>query len=523
MKLMQLLSGNHSARLAAWLYRPLQIRFDRPQHPFAAVAIATTLAGQAIVPTLAQAQSAPYCQQTPEAIAQKDQHLRAWLQGDKSAQKRYASMVKQHGDRLKNCRRQTWPQTAAIWIRLYPCDARPGALDAVFDRIMDRGYNQVYVEAFGGGKVLLPTNANPTPWRTVLAGTRAQDVDLLAQAIRKGHERGMKVYAWMFSLNYGAEYFRRGDRRSSFARNGLGQDSLTASLVPGLSSELGLGSPDEVFVDPYNPQARQDYQRLVQAVLQRKPDGVLFDYIRYPRGSGPQSVSSKVQDLWVYGEASRTVLLQRALNYKGMELINRYMTRGYITADDLNDVNYLYPKDGEPLWQGRTPGTAARLPSALQVTVLQAELWQLAVAHAFQGVLDFLNLASQPVLRSRIPAGVVFFPEGNQAIGQGFDSRLQFWERFPRNLEWHPMSYGVCGKTTCILKQIRRVLSYAPSNTQVKPVLAGIWQEPISNRPPLEVQMRDIYRAAPQLKSVSHFAYSWQEPGSDRDRKFCQP
>jgi hypothetical protein len=30
--------------------------------------------------------------------------------------------------------------------------------------------------------------------------------------------------------------------------------------------------------------------------------------------------------------------------------------------------------------------------------------------------------------------------------------------------------------------------------------------------------LRDL---APNITSVSHFAYSWQEPGSDRDRKAC--
>jgi uncharacterized lipoprotein YddW (UPF0748 family) len=64
-------------------------------------------------------------------------------------------------------------------------------------------------------------------------------------------------------------------------------------------------NPDEVFVDPYHPQARSDYGQMLQAVLQRRPDGVLFDYVRYPRGVGPNSVADEVDDLWIYGQASR--------------------------------------------------------------------------------------------------------------------------------------------------------------------------------------------------------------------------
>ncbi len=468
-----------------------------------------------------QAQTPPYCQQTPQAIADKSRQLQGLLKGDRAATERYKALVAQHATRLSQCRQQTWPQTAAIWLRLYPCDARPGSLEAVMDRIVDRGYNQVYVEVFATSQVLLPENQNPTPWRSTLAGTKVRNVDLLATAIQKGRSRGLKVYAWLFTLNFGADYFQ-GDRRRTIARNGYGQDTLTARLAP-MDGSQGLTTVDEVFVDPYSERAQQDYRRLVNAIIQRKPDGLLFDYVRYPRVLGAGSVTTRVQDLWIYGEASRTILLRRALNYKGIDLIRRYLEKGFITVGDLEDVNRLYPQEGEALWQGRTPNPISRLAPNQQVSVLQSELWRLSVAHAFQGVYEFLNIAVAPVQTAKLPAGVVFFPEGNQSVGQGFDSRLQFWEYFPRYLEWHPMSYAVCGRADCVVNQVRRVLSFAPSGTQVKPVLAGIWQEPTSNRPPLEVQTQAMRQSVPQLSSISHFAYSWQEPGSDRDRKQCTP
>ncbi len=85
------------------------------------------------------------------------------------------------------------------------------------------------------------------------------------------------------------------------------------------------------------------------------------------------------------------------------------------------------------------------------------------------------------------------------------------------------MSYGVCGDTSCIVSQVQRVLNLAPPGTQISPALAGIWQQSAGNRPPLEMQMQALAKAAPQIKNISHFAFSWQEPGSDRDRKFCRP
>lgn len=499
--------------------RSLQCALSRCYPVLGLATLLGSLVGQGLSVLPVQAQLS-YCQQSASAIAQKDTLRQAATNGSREAQKRYRSLIAQHGERLRKCRSQAWPQNEAIWIRLYPCDARPGAIDGVLDRIVNRGYNQVYIEVFGNGKVLLPANNNPTPWTPVLAGSRLENTDLLALSIRKGHERGLKVSAWLFTLNFGASYFRNPDRADALARNGLGQTSLTAqeSLVdPSAKADIA-------FIDPYSAQARQDYAQLVRAIAQRNPDGMLFDYVRYPRGTGPASLATRVQDLWIYGESSRQALLKRAINYKGLDLIQRYLTQGFITAGDLGSLNLLYPGEREPLWQGRNPAVStSSYPLARRTAVLQSSLWQLSVAHAFQGVLDFLNSAVQPVQQLGIPVGVVFFPDGNMTVGQGYDSRLQFWENFPKSIEWHPMSYGVCGNPSCIVSQLQRVVRSAPRGVQVKPVLAGIWQQPVSNRPPLEVQMKAIYRAAPQLKSVSHFAYSWQEPGSDRDRKYCQP
>jgi hypothetical protein len=475
---------------------------------------------QSVPSYAAQSDFTSYCQQFPEAIAQKEKMRQESLKGNQEAQKKYNTMIAQHGERLQRCRRTTWPQNQAIWVRLYPCDTRPGVLESVLDRIVDRGYNQVYVETFYNGRVMLPANQNPTPWLSMLAGSGADNVDLLALAIRKGRERGLKVYSWLFGMNFGANYARRYDRQQTLARNGWGQTSLTANIVAGLSTDWGLRNPDEAFVDPYSPQVRQDYSDLIRAVLQRKPDGVLFDYIRYPRGNGAASVATRVQDLWIYGDASQQTLFQRARSINAVELLRRFLQQGSLKADDLQQTNSL--KAQMPQWQGvDTSNLPATLPAAKQATLLQSELWRLAVAHAAQGVIDFVNHAVNTA-RSQSPSiGLVFFPEGNAVVGQGYDSRLQLWDRFPTSAEWHPMAYGVCGNTSCIMQQIQKVLSKAPPGTEVKPVLAGIWQQSIGNRPPLEAQMSVLRDLAPNITSVSHFAYSWQEPGSDRDRKAC--
>jgi Glycosyl hydrolase-like 10 len=489
---------------------------DRPwqnlSRRLAATVLSGSLLGLTMVTPPLRAQTSASCQIDPQEVTEKETLRKAAFGGDAEAREDYQNLLNRHATLVRECRSRTWPQTQAIWLRVYPCDANPGMLEQVLDRIANRGYNEVYIEVFYDSQVLLPKSDNPTPWESVVRTPGSENVDLLAQAIAKGRERGLKVYAWLFTLNFGYTYGQRGDRQQVLARNGYGQTTLTA--VDDSSSEFDRSEQsysEQAFIDPYDAQARHDYSWLVYSVLKRQPDGVLFDYVRYPRRSGADSVVSQVQDLWIYGDAAKQALYQRANNEKGRALIERFLSQGYVTPNDLETVNRLYPQEREPMWQGRDVSKP-----------VQQQLWYLSVAHAVQGILDFLAVAAEPVQRQGLPSGAVFFPYGNQAVGEGgFDSRLQPWDRFPSSMQWHPMVYGVCGDTSCITDQVQRVLSYAPQGTQVIPALAGNWGESSGNRPSLEAQMEAIRRVAPQVNSISHFAYSWQEPEVDRQRKFC--
>lgn len=461
----------------------------------------------------ARAQATQYCQLSLAAAKEKENLRLSSLKGNQDAQTSYQNIVQKQAQELQGCRTRTWPQIQAIWLRLYPCDIKPGTIDQVMDRIVNRGYNQVYLEVFSDGQVLLPATANPTVWPAVIRTPGAENVDLLAIAIKKGRQRGLKVYAWMFTTNFGYTYAQRRERAGAIARNGKGQTSLYV-----------VDNGSQLFIDPYNAQAKRDYYQLVQQILRRRPDGLLLDYVRYPRQAGSDSIATKVSDLWLFSPAIQEALFKRAQNNKGLDLIRRFLSKGYVTAADVAEIDKLYPQEGEPLWQGRTPprGQKSILSATDRQPILQWELWQLAVAHAMQGILDFVTIASYPAKQQGIPTGVVFFPDGNQTVGQGYDSRLQPWDRFSTTLEWHPMLYGTCGDASCIVAQVQRVLSMAKPGTQIIPALAGQWGKSISNRPSLEVQMQELRQFAPQLKGVSHFAYSWQYPENDSDRKFCR-
>ena len=466
---------------------------------------------QCWLPPIATAQTSAYCKFSQEEISTKENLRQQSSQGNPEAKNKYQALLQKHGEMLRQCRDRSWLKTQAIWLRVYPCDARPGALDRLLDDIVNKGYNQVYVGVFYDSQVLLPQADNPTPWVSVINSSNREKVDLLADTIAKGKERGLKVYAWMFTMNFGYSYSRRPDRRGVLARNGKGENSL----------DIVRDHP-QVFIDPYNKQAQADLYRLIQEIIQRRPDGILFDYIRYPRGSGSQSVVGNVKDLWIYSPASRQALYDRAENNQGRMLIQRYLNQGNIFEQDLMEISAMYPEEEMPLWQGSLPLPITEDTEPKDyLPQLREQLWHLVVAHAAQGVVDFLSFATNPAIQEGIPVGAVFFPGGNQLVGQrGFDSRLQPWENFSPSIEWHPMSYAVCGYSDCIVEQVERVRT-ASANGYIIPALAGTWGKFYHNRPSLEEQMDGIRLEQPQVNAISHFAYSWQEPELDRDRKFC--
>ncbi|MBD2176476.1 family 10 glycosylhydrolase [Pseudanabaena sp. FACHB-1998] len=479
------------------------------------------------------AQVGEYCQFENEAIASKDKLRIKALQNsdrpDPTTLKEYQSIVQRHRQTLNTCRQKSWLKTQGIWLRLYPCDLQAGKLEEIMDRMVNRGYNQVFVEVISDGKILLPQSENFTAWDSLVQSEKYKNADLLKLAIAKGKERGLKVHAWLFTMNVSKGYGQGFDltglsrqtvaRQQAIARNGYGDNTISIIENLGKNPEREVPTKDQLFIDPYNYQAQKDLYLAVNEVIKRQPDGVAFDYVRYKRGAGSASVVSNVRYLWIYGEASLRALRDRAENLQGLEIIQRFVKQGFITPNDLKIAKTRYPQESEPLWQGRRPS-----PDKPAIAFWQGELWRLAVNHAFIGVIYYLDSIAKPVFRQGIPASIAFFSDGNQPVGNGFDSRMQPWHLFSNKYEWRPMAYAVCNKPDCIVAQVRRVTQLAPAGTQVAPILVGQWGEPFSNRPSLESQMQAIRTAVPTINSISHFAFGWQkrELAFTRSRQFCK-
>ncbi len=98
----------------------------------------------------ARAQVTEYCQLSSAAAQEKENLRLSALKGNQNAQTRYQNILKKQAQELEKCRTRNWPQIQALWLRLYPCDIQPGTIDQVMDRIVNRGYNQVYLELWIG-------------------------------------------------------------------------------------------------------------------------------------------------------------------------------------------------------------------------------------------------------------------------------------------------------------------------------------------------------------------------------------
>ncbi|BAC91155.1 gll3214 [Gloeobacter violaceus PCC 7421] len=189
------------------------------------------------------------CRLSTEAVARKAAWQRAALAGDGEAGRRYLAQIDEDATQLRLCRAAVWPRVQAVWLRLHPCDLQPGAIDALIDRLVALGYNRIHLEVFFEGQVLLPAADNPTVWPSVV---RAQpSADLLAAAIASARARGVAVYAWLFSLNFGYSYTQLVARQAALARNGLGRTSLTAVGEIGSQTDMSTLELDRVFVDPF--------------------------------------------------------------------------------------------------------------------------------------------------------------------------------------------------------------------------------------------------------------------------------
>ena len=466
----------------------------------------------------------PTCDVSTTEILRKHELRKAALINtkDQKSQTQYQEIIQKHKAALQACRDRNAPQTQATWIRLYPNDVKAGVLEDVFDKMANRGYNQVFVEVFYDGRVLLPVADNPTPWKSVMeeavkAGEVPADYDLWQQAIAIGKARGIKVYGWSFAMNFGYGYSEIRGRSGALALNGKGENSIANTnfdrqkVANGRAFYEDAYEEDHLFVDPYSRLAKEDLTTVIKALMQRNPDGMVFDYVRYPTNATGDLIDN-VKQLWIHGKESRTALLNSIDNRNVRELMALYLQNGTLTA---NDVVQTEKQLADSI---KVQPTNIKNPRET-AAIAEGLLWNMATSHAYQGVINFVTTISAPLKQNNLPIGTVFFPNGNRVESGRFEARMQPWDRFPKYMERHPMTYALCNDGKCVAEQVSEVVRQSSPETLVCPVLAGTWGQGFDGHPSFEKQMQATLAREPKINCFSHFVYSWMEPESDRLRK----
>jgi len=170
--------------------------------------------------------------------------------------------------------------------------------------------------------------------------------------------------------------------------------------------------------------------------------------MRYPRSLGSGSVVNKVQDLWIYSNAANKLCINVRSTTK-LELIRRFLGKGYVTIGDVKAVDKLYPQEENhsgkvALCRHHETFITATQPTATSAAGVVA-VERCPCSQRYPGLCGSGNLAS-PTTRD---AGWSCFPDGNQAVGQRLPCACSLGTGFPSC--WYAMSYATCGgNVSCI-------------------------------------------------------------------------
>lgn len=148
-----------------------------------------------------------------------------------------------------------------MWLRPYRSDLSHAHLLEVLDHAVDRGLTDLYIEDFWGGKL-----AEPSPLQ--LFPARYPGYALLRAYAREAHRRGIKVHAWLHTLDFGPTYAAA--HPDLLVYDGWGKTSG--------STEKGSST-----VDPGLGANRAVLKALVAELSDSgHVDGIILDYLRYP-------------------------------------------------------------------------------------------------------------------------------------------------------------------------------------------------------------------------------------------------
>jgi uncharacterized lipoprotein YddW (UPF0748 family) len=163
----------------------------------------------------------------------------------------------------------------------------PDRVDVLLADAEALGVTDLFVQVYRGGRAWFRTTlADGTPWAGL---PKSGESDPLAELIRRAHERGLRVHAWVNVLNLTTN--RQAPILLALGRDAVVVDQKGRSVldypdfdVPPPDREwLRMGTP-AIWLDPAVPGVAERLAATFVELVRNYPglDGLHFDYVRYP-------------------------------------------------------------------------------------------------------------------------------------------------------------------------------------------------------------------------------------------------
>ena len=374
-----------------------------------------------------------------------------------------------------------------LWIRPYRGDLSGLHVLEVLDNAQSQGITEIYVEAFHNGTLHYKSPSNLFPLATP-ATASAPEVELLKVYSREARRRGMKIYAWLHTLNFGQAYGEANP--DQLVRDGFGNTS-------------GASEKQSWRVSPSHPEVRRRLNLMAwELASSGMVDGVQLDYIRYPvrLKDGDVDPSADPRNFWGYSAQQMQTFFAENPPYD-TDAMRTFLTTG--TAPDGRDVEYL-------------------------------DVWKRWLAQEIEELIGGIRQRTQ----GRIRLSMAFFPNYYFHVN---DSRLQESKRwfylfddlspmcYSYYLDTYPGPYGDYNINR-ELEQVEEGLAQLPARE--RPELVPTLVEDAPGTPASASLHHRIFReqiaylrgrmldgAYPSLTGLAFFTYGWLFPEHETRRK----
>lgn len=334
-----------------------------------------------------------------------------------------------------------------LWIRPYLGDLSGLNVLEVLDNAQSMGITEIYVETFHAGKLHYKSPSGLFPLATKLAnGQTAADPELLKVYSREARRRGMKVYAWLHTLNFGQAYGEA--HPEQLVRDGFGRYS-------------GATEGQSWRVSPSHPEVRRRLNLMAwELASSGMVDGIQLDYIRYPvrLKEGDIDSSADPRNFWGYSESQMQTFFSENPAYD-TDAMRTYLTTG--TAPDGRDAEYL-------------------------------DVWKRWLAHEIEELIAGIRQRTE----GRVRLSMAFFPNYYFHVN---DSRLQESKRwFYLFDDLSPMCYSY------YLDTYPGPYGDYNINRELEEIEAGLSRLPVGKRPELVPTLVEDAPGTPASASLHH-------------------